>query len=127
GWYALALAGWGDEFVRQHLIGRYARNLAGGLVSGQAYSPDSLAYHLTYYPLHLQAIALPWTPLVIAALIRLYRRDGFRTPLVRFLVCWARAPLVVVTPAEWKLRYYPLPSLPALALLAAPLAAELTT
>jgi hypothetical protein len=33
----------------------------------------------------------------------------------------------VFTPAEWKLRYYLLPSLPALALLAAPLAADLAT
>jgi 4-amino-4-deoxy-L-arabinose transferase-like glycosyltransferase len=127
GWYALGLAGWGDAFVQQHLVGRYARNLAGGLVSGEAYSPDSLAYHLTFYPLHLPAIALPWTPLVIAALIRLYRRGGFQNPLVRFLVCWALAPVVVFTPAEWKLRYYLVPSLPALALLAAPLAAELAS
>src|SRR6185369_1140276 len=29
GWYAIALAGWGDEFVRQHFVGRYLRNLAG--------------------------------------------------------------------------------------------------
>ena len=44
---------------------------------------------------------------------------------MRFLVCWALAPVVVFTPAEWKLRYYLLPSLPALALLAAPLAEAL--
>jgi len=125
GWYAIALAGWGDEFVQQHLVGRYLRNLAGGVVRGQAYSPKSLAYHLTFYPLHLLAIALPWTPLIGVAIVRLARRGGFRNPLVRFLVCWAAAPVVVFTPAEWKLRYYLLPSLPALALLAAPLAAEL--
>jgi 4-amino-4-deoxy-L-arabinose transferase-like glycosyltransferase len=125
GWYALGFAGWGDEFVRQHLLGRYARNLAGGLARGEAYSPDSLAYHLTFYPLHLPLVALPWTALVVAVLARLGRRGGFGTPLVRFLVCWALAPVVVFTPAEWKLRYYLLPSLPALALLAAPLAAEL--
>jgi 4-amino-4-deoxy-L-arabinose transferase-like glycosyltransferase len=115
GWYAIALAGWGDEFVRQHLVGRYLRNLAGGMVEGREYSPEPLGYHLTFYPL------------VLAALWRIGRRGGFRSPLVRFLVCWALAPVVVFTPAEWKLRYYLLPSLPALALLAAPLAEDLVT
>jgi 4-amino-4-deoxy-L-arabinose transferase-like glycosyltransferase len=125
GWYALALAGWGDDFVHQHLVGRYLRNLAGGLVRGEAYSPKPFLYHATFYPLHLLAIAVPWTPLVVAALVRLWRRRAFGSPLVRFLVCWAVAPVLVFTPAEYKLRYYLLPSLPALALLAAPLAAEL--
>ena len=125
GWYAVAIAGWGDEFVREHLVGRYVRNLTGGLASGQAYSPKSMAFHLTFYPLHLLAIALPWTPLVAAALLRIRRQGGFRNPLVRFLICWSLAPVVVFTPAEWKLRYYLLPSLPALALLAAPLAEAL--
>lgn len=127
GWYVLALVGWGEEFVRQHLVGRYLRNLAGGMVAGEAYSPKPLFHHLTFYPLHLLAIALPWTPLVIAAVVRLGRRAGFRSPLVRFLMCAALAPVVVFTPAEWKLRYYLLPSLPALALLAGPLAADLVS
>src|SRR6185503_20086952 len=127
GWYAVALAGWGDEFVRQHLLGRYVHNLAGGVVEGEAYSRQSLLFHVTFYPLHLFAVALPWTPLIVAALIRLHRRGGFANPLVRFLICWAVAPVVVFTPAAWKLRYYLLPSLPALALLAGPLAAELVT
>ena len=127
GWYVIALAGWGDEFVRQHLVGRYLRNLVGGVVEGEAYSPEPLLYHLTFYPLHIFAIALPWTPLVLAALLRIGRRRGFGNPLVRYLVCWALAPVVLFTPAEWKLRYYLLPSLPALALLAAPLAEELVT
>lgn len=125
GWYAVALAGWGEEFVRQHLVGRYLRNLAGHVVEGGDYSPKPLLYHLTFYPLHLPAIALPWTPLVAVALWRLWRRGGFASPLVRFLVCWTLAPVVVFTPAEWKLRYYLVPSLPSLALLAAPLAEEL--
>ncbi|MGH7895921.1 MAG: ArnT family glycosyltransferase, partial [Candidatus Binatia bacterium] len=124
GWYVVALAGWDGEFVRQHLVGRYLRNLAGGLAEGRAYSPKSLTYHLTFYPLHLPAIALPWTPLLVAALVRLGRRRGFAHPLVRFLVCWVVAPVFVFTPAEYKLRYYLLPSLPPLALLAAPFAAE---
>jgi 4-amino-4-deoxy-L-arabinose transferase-like glycosyltransferase len=127
GWYAIALAGWGDEFVRQHIVGRYLRNLAGGIVEGHEYSPEPLWYHLTFYPFHLLAIALPWTPLIALALVGIGRRNAFSSPLVRFLVCWTLAPVVVFTPAEWKLRYYLLPSLPALALLAAPLAADLAT
>jgi hypothetical protein len=49
GWYAIALAGWGDEFVRQHLVGRYLRNLAGGMVEA-ARLAEPLWYHLTFYP-----------------------------------------------------------------------------
>ena len=125
GWYAIALAGWGDEFVRQHLVGRYVRNLVGGLAEGRAYSPKSGLYHLTFYPLHLPAIVLPWTPLVVAAIWHAWRRQAFAQPLVRFLLCWAVAPLIVFTPAEYKLRYYLLPSIPALALLMGPFAAAL--
>jgi 4-amino-4-deoxy-L-arabinose transferase-like glycosyltransferase len=120
GWYAIALAGWGDVFVREHLVGRYLRNLAGGLVTGGAYSPKPLAYHLSFYPLHLPAIALPWTPLVVLALWRAGRARGFGDPRLRFLLCWALAPVVAFTPAEWKLRHYLLPAVPALALVAAP-------
>src|SRR5262249_21725929 len=61
---------------------------------------------------------------VVAAAVRLWRRRR-APPLVRFLVCWALAPVVLFTPAEYKLRYYLLPSLPALALLAAPLGSDL--
>jgi 4-amino-4-deoxy-L-arabinose transferase-like glycosyltransferase len=125
GWYVLAWYGWGDRFVEQHLVGRYVRNLAGGLARGEAYSPKSWWHHLTFYPLHLPAVALPWTPFVVVACWRLWRYGRFADPRARFLVCWALAPVVVFTPAEWKLRYYLLPSLPALALLVAPTLAAL--
>src|SRR5439155_623242 len=65
GWYAVALAGWGRLFVHEHLMGRYLRNLAGGLAAGGAYSPKSLAYHLLFYVKHLPAFAplsLPLSP-----------------------------------------------------------------
>ncbi|HLK10957.1 MAG TPA: glycosyltransferase family 39 protein [Candidatus Binatia bacterium] len=125
GWYAIALAGWRGRFVREHLVGRYLRNLAGGLIAGQPYSPRPLLWHLRYYPEHLPLVALPWTPLVAYALWRLWRRGGFGDPRTRFLIAWALAPVIAFTPAEWKLRYYLLPSLPALALLAAPAAVAL--
>ena len=125
GWYAAALAGWGQPFVREHLVGRYARNLLGGLATGGPYSPKPLAYHLLFYVKHLPAIALPWTPLAGLALWQAWRSGGFRDPRLRFLLCWAAAPLVAFTPAEWKLRYYLLPSLPALALVTAPVVMQL--
>jgi 4-amino-4-deoxy-L-arabinose transferase-like glycosyltransferase len=120
GWYAVALAGWGERFVHEHLVGRYLRNLAGGLVTGDPYSPKPLTYHLLFYPLHLPIVALPWTPVVLLALWRARRARGYRDPRLRFLLCWALAPVVAFTPAEWKLRHYLLPAIPALALVAAP-------
>jgi 4-amino-4-deoxy-L-arabinose transferase-like glycosyltransferase len=121
GWYALAWAGWGDLFVHEHLVGRYVRNLAGGLASGHAYSRRPWYYHLLFYPQHLPGIVWPWTPFVAVAVWELWRRGGLRDPRARFLLCWAVAPVLVFTPAEWKLRYYLLPSVPPLALLTAPL------
>ena len=120
GWYAVAWAGWGDTFVKQHLIGRYVHNLAGGLASGGAYSRRPWYYHAFFYPQHLPAIVWPWSPFVAVALWQLWRRGGLGDPRMRFLLCWAAAPVIVFTPAEWKLRYYLLPSLPPLALLVGP-------
>ncbi len=120
GWYGLAWAGWGDTFVQQHLVGRYARNLAGGLASGGSYSPKPWYHHAFFYPQHLPGVVWPWTPFVAIALWQLWRGGGFRDPRARFLVCWTLAPVIVFTPAEWKLRYYLLPSLPPLALLTGP-------
>jgi 4-amino-4-deoxy-L-arabinose transferase-like glycosyltransferase len=120
GWYVVALAGWGDTFVREHLLGRYLYNLAGGLPAGGAWSTRSLTHHLFYYPVHLLGVALPWTPLAAFALWRAWRSGGIADPRDRFLLCWMLAPVIVFTPAQYKLRYYLLPSLPALALLSAP-------
>jgi 4-amino-4-deoxy-L-arabinose transferase-like glycosyltransferase len=125
GWYAVALAGWGRRFVREHLVGRYLGNLVGGLAAGGAYSSRPLLWHLAYYPVHLLVVPLPWTPLVAFALVRLRRLGRLGDPRVAFLLAWALAPVIAFTPAAWKLRYYLLPSLPALALLAAPAAVEL--
>ena len=120
GWYAVAWAGWGHTFVKQHLIGRYVHNLAGGLASGGAYSRRPWYYHAFFYPQHLPAIVWPWSPFVAVALWQLWRQGGLGDPRMRFLLCWALAPVIVFTPAEWKLRYYLLPSLPPMALLVAP-------
>lgn len=125
GWYVLAWAGWGDMFVEQHLVGRYVRNLAGGLAGGGGYSPKPWYHHAFFYPQHLPGVVWPWTPFVALAVWFLWRQGGLRDPRARFLICWALAPVIVFTPAEWKLRYYLLPSLPPLALLAGPAVARL--
>ena len=124
-WYAIGWAGWGDEFTREHLIGRYARNLLGGLTSGGTYSTKPWYHHVFFYPQHLPGVIWPWSPFAAVGLWRLWRHGGLRDPRARFLLCWVIAPIVVFTPAEWKLRYYLLPSLPPLALLTGPFLAEL--
>src|SRR5262249_3577679 len=112
GGYAVAWAGWGDTFVKQHLIGRYVHNLAGGLASGGAYSRRPWYYHAFFYPQHLPAIVWPWSPFVAVALWQLWRERGLGDPRMRFLLCWAAAPGSGFTPAEWKLPYCPPAALP---------------
>jgi hypothetical protein len=111
GWYAVALAGWGERFVHEHLVGRYLRNLAGGLVTGAPYSPKPLAYHSS----STRCISDRRAPvdagrraraLARAACARLPRPAS---PLPRLL--GARAGRRVHA-AEWKLRHYLLPRSP---------------
>ena len=121
GWYAVAYAGWGNTFVRQHLIGRYVYNVVGGITGGGTYSRRPWYYHVFFYLQHLPGILSPWSPFVALALWRLWRDRGLGDPRMRFLLSWAAAPVLVFTPAQWKLRYYLLPSLPPIALLVAPM------
>ncbi len=125
GWYVAALAGWGELFVQEHLVGRYVGNTVGGLVSGGRYSPHSLWHHLFFYPIHVLLLALPWAPFFVLGLWREWGTARFQDPRQRFLLCWALAPVITFTPAAYKLRYYVLPSLPAIALLTAPTVAAL--
>jgi 4-amino-4-deoxy-L-arabinose transferase-like glycosyltransferase len=100
GWYLVALGGWGHLFVAQHLLGRYVFNLLGDVPAGGAYSTRPAGFHLFFYLKHLPAVALPWTPLVALTLWQAWRADGLRDPRVRFLVCWALAPVLAFTPAQ---------------------------
>jgi 4-amino-4-deoxy-L-arabinose transferase-like glycosyltransferase len=120
GWYAVALAGWGDLFVREHLAGRYVGNLLGDLPAGGPYSHRAAGWHLIFYVQRLPAITVPWSAFAALALWQAWHHSGPPDPRLRFLVCWAMAPVVVFTPAAVKLRYYLLPAIPAVALLAAP-------
>src|SRR5262249_36300006 len=121
GWYAVAYVGWGDRFVREHLIGRYVYNLVGGIAGGGTYSRRPWYYHVFFYPQHLPGIVSPWSPFVALALWRLWRDRCLGDPPMRFLLCWAAPPGLIFTPAQWKLRYYLLPPPPPIAPPAPPL------
>lgn len=112
-WYILSYLGWGEEFVNQHLIGRYVRNVLGE----SGWNKHSVAWHLLFYPKHLLLIALPWTPFILAETIKKFKSAD---PKFKFLACSAIAPALVFSFAEWKLRYYLLPALPPLCLIGAP-------
>src|SRR5262249_35622772 len=92
GWYALAWAGWGEEFVHQHLMGRYVRNLVGGLATGHAYSPKPWYFHLFFYPQHLPGLVWPWTPFIAVALWQIWRAPRPRLPV------WGRGPPPLFSP-----------------------------
>jgi 4-amino-4-deoxy-L-arabinose transferase-like glycosyltransferase len=126
-WYAVALAGWGTRFAGEHLLGRYLGNLVGG---GLAFgvNPDYTAlYHIGFYPVHLLLATLPWTPLLVAALVVAWRDpDRRRDPRLELAQVWMAAVVLVFGLAAFKARHYVLPALPPAALLAAPVAASLT-
>jgi 4-amino-4-deoxy-L-arabinose transferase-like glycosyltransferase len=120
GWYVVALAGWGELFVQEHVVGRYVGNVVCTVITNEGCASRSLGYHLFFYPLHLLILALPWAPFFVYALWEQWRTGRFCDPRQRFLLCWALVPVVVFTLAAYKLRYYMLPSLPAVAFLTAP-------
>jgi 4-amino-4-deoxy-L-arabinose transferase len=71
-----------------------------------------------YYILWLPAAVFPWTfqlPEVIQGL----NKNHFKTPLIRYAVCWAVFPLLFFSASEGKLLTYILPCFPAVAVLAA--------
>jgi 4-amino-4-deoxy-L-arabinose transferase-like glycosyltransferase len=125
-WYAAALIGWGDTFIRDHLLGRYVGNIVGGDMALGVRPSHSWFHHVSFYPLHLLLGTLPWTPLFVAAVIAAWRDPGERADArVQFLQVWVLSVVVVFSFAAFKLRHYVLPALPAAAMLAAPLTARL--
>ncbi len=125
-WYAVALSAWGIEFARAHLFRRYLGNLVGGDVALGFRPHHSLVYHLVFYPLHLLLTALPWTPLLVAAVVALWRRPAERRdPWAQFLQIWILTLAVGFGLATLKLRHYVLPALPAAAALMAPFTVDL--
>jgi 4-amino-4-deoxy-L-arabinose transferase-like glycosyltransferase len=125
-WYAVALAAWGVDFARVHLLRRYLGNLVGGDLSLGFRPHHSPIYHLGFYPLHLLLMTLPWTPLLLAAVAAWWRRPAERRdPWAQFLQIWIITLGLGFGLATLKLRHYVLPALPAAVALMAPFAVNL--
>jgi 4-amino-4-deoxy-L-arabinose transferase-like glycosyltransferase len=109
----IARHGWSfiDEFFVQHHFARY--------VSNKYHHPQPLYF----YPAIILLLALPWTPHLIAALVKARRwmwRGNDSLSVVRvFALAWLVMPIVFFSFSGSKLPGYILPALPAAALLVA--------
>lgn len=112
-WYGPVIArhGWTfiDEFFVQHHFARY--------VSNKYHHPQPI----WFYPAIILLLALPWSPLLIAALVKARRwvwRGNESLSIVRvFALAWLVMPIVFFSFSGSKLPGYILPALPAAALL----------
>jgi 4-amino-4-deoxy-L-arabinose transferase-like glycosyltransferase len=105
-----------NEFFVQHHFQRYLSD---------KYKHSQPPY---FYLVILPLLALPWTPVLIAALVRLkktgLRFDSAEARLQVFGLCWMLVPLGFFSLSGSKLPDYVLPSLPGIGLLCAPIVAE---
>ena len=114
-WYGPVIARHGrpfiDEFFIQHHFARY--------VSNKYHHPQPIYF----YPVIILLLALPWSPLLLTALVRIRTwvwRGGDALSVVRvFALAWLALPIVFFSFSGSKLPGYILPSLPAAALLIA--------
>ena len=114
-WYGPVIAkhGWSfiDEFFVQHHFARY--------VSNKYHHPQPLYF----YPVIILMLALPWTPFLIEALVKVRRwqwRSADSLSILRiFALAWLLMPIVFFSFSGSKLPGYILPALPAAALLIA--------
>jgi 4-amino-4-deoxy-L-arabinose transferase-like glycosyltransferase len=114
-WYGPVIAkhGWTfiDEFFIQHHFARY--------LSNKYHHPQPLYF----YPVVILMLALPWTPYLVAELVRARRwewRASDSLSIVRVFACaWLLWPIVFFSFSGSKLPGYVLPVVPAIALLVA--------
>ena len=112
-WYGPVIARHGrlfiDEFFIQHHFARY--------VSNKYHHPQPIYF----YPIIILLLALPWTPFLITALVKMRRwtwRGADALSIVRvFALAWLALPIVFFSFSGSKLPGYILPSLPAAAFL----------
>ncbi len=102
-WMALHVPGFIDRYIVQEHFDRYL-----GTLKPMDYRRPPIYYNLE----HLVLGVFPWTPFLLAALIR--RRPFDR--LDRFLLTWAGTYLLFFTLSKTSSSYYMLPAFPALAL-----------
>ena len=114
-WYGPVIAkhGWTfiNEFFVQHHFARY--------VSNKYKHPQPI----WFFPAIILLLALPWTPFLIAALVKvrnwMWRGDDSLSLVRVFALAWLLMPIVFFSFSGSKLPGYILPSLPAAALLVA--------
>jgi 4-amino-4-deoxy-L-arabinose transferase-like glycosyltransferase len=112
-WYGPVIARHGstfiDEFFIQHHFARY--------MSNKYHHPQPIYF----YPVIILMLALPWTPYLIIALVKVRSwawRGGDSLSIVRvFSLAWLLLPLVFFSFSGSKLPGYVLPVIPAVALL----------
>ena len=112
-WYAPVIArhGWSfvEEFFLQHHFARY--------VSNKYHHPQPFYF----FPAIILMLALPWTPFLVAALVKARKwtwRSDDKVSVVRvFALAWLIFPIVFFSFSGSKLPGYVLPALPAAALL----------
>ena len=95
-WYAYALHRHGMAFVEGFLLHHNVERFAGPL-QGHGGTP---LYYLVVLPL----MAMPWAPLLVAALAR--AREHWRDPLGRYLLGWAGFVFVFFSLSGTKLPHY---------------------
>jgi 4-amino-4-deoxy-L-arabinose transferase len=71
-----------------------------------------------YYIRWLPATIAPWI-FLLPAVFQGHQKKFFKTPLIRYAVCWAAFPFLFFTASEGKLLTYILPCFPAVAILVA--------
>ena len=114
-WYGPVIAkhGWTfiNEFFIQHHFARY--------ISNKYHHPQPLYF----YPVIILMLALPWTPYLIAALVKVrswtWRGEDSLSVVRVFSFAWLLWPIVFFSFSGSKLPGYVLPSVPAITLLVA--------
>jgi hypothetical protein len=115
GMLAAVAIGLSWHLLAQHRYPEYAENLRFDFSDTEAF--DNPFY---YYPLTLLLVALPWSPAALAGL-RVTAASAWkeRSPILRFLWCWAIVPIIVLSIPHRKHHHYLVPSLAPWAILAA--------
>jgi 4-amino-4-deoxy-L-arabinose transferase-like glycosyltransferase len=116
GWYALAIAHWGQRFVEDNLLGENLRHfLGGGIGSGRRITRNRWQPFAHVIPLFTGTF--PWGLLLFPAAARWWRTPADASAAgERFLVAWLGSGFVFFSLAPRKSPYYLLPILPPLAL-----------
>lgn len=109
-WYVLCYARNGSAFVDEFFVRHHLQRFTSG---------DLLQHPQPwwFYLARLPALMLPWTPLLVAPILR--GAAWYRDPRRRFLLAWFAFGLALFSASANKLPGYVLPLLPAAAVLAA--------